>query len=125
MTVGAALLLIAVGAILRFAVQTVSTHGFNVHTIGDILMLIGVLGLVLWMLVWSPWAPRRRTRVVAPPRNVERTVQRTTVERTPDAYPDGRYPDGRYPDGRAPAPADPAIDDYRTLPLDERDGRYR
>ena len=44
MTIGAALLLIAVGAILRFAVQTVSTHGIDLHTIGDILMIIGVVG---------------------------------------------------------------------------------
>ena len=40
MTIGAALLLIAAGAILRFAINTVSTHGINVHTIGDILMIV-------------------------------------------------------------------------------------
>jgi uncharacterized membrane protein len=52
-------LLIAVGAILRFAV-TVTTHGFNVHTVGVILLIVGIVGLfisVLWMTVW---ADRRR-----------------------------------------------------------------
>lgn len=52
MTIGAGLILIAVGAILRFAISTVSTHGFGIHTIGDILMLVGALGVVLWLLGW-------------------------------------------------------------------------
>jgi hypothetical protein len=46
----------AVGAILRFGISTVSTHGVASHTIGDILMLVGVLGVVLWMVVWAPWS---------------------------------------------------------------------
>ena len=62
MTIGAGILLIAVGAILRFGISTVSTHGFGIHTIGDILMLVGALGVVLWLLVWAPWAPRARSR---------------------------------------------------------------
>jgi hypothetical protein len=59
MRIGAGLLLIAVGAILRFGVSTVSTHGFGVHTIGDILMAVGALGVLLWLVVWAPWARRR------------------------------------------------------------------
>ena len=41
----------AVGAILRFAL-TVSTyqHGFNVHTIGVILMIVGAVGAVLSLI---------------------------------------------------------------------------
>ena len=61
MRIGAGLLLIAVGAILRFGIFTISTHGIAIHTIGDILMLVGVLGVVLWMVVWAPWARGRRT----------------------------------------------------------------
>ncbi len=61
MSIGAGLVLIAVGAILRFGISTVSTHGFSIHTIGDILILVGVLGVVLWMVVWAPWGYRRRT----------------------------------------------------------------
>ena len=62
MTIGAGILLIAVGAILRFGISTVSTHGFGIHTIGDILMVVGALGVLLWLLVWAPWAPRARSR---------------------------------------------------------------
>jgi hypothetical protein len=60
MRIGAGLLLIAVGAILRFGISTTSTHGIAIHTIGDILMLVGVLGVVLWLVVWAPWTRRRR-----------------------------------------------------------------
>jgi hypothetical protein len=60
MRIGAGLLLIAVGAILRFGISTVATHGIAIHTIGDILILVGVLGVVLWMAVWAPWTRSRR-----------------------------------------------------------------
>ena len=60
MRIGAGLLLIAVGAILRFGISTVATHGLSIHTIGDILMLVGVLGVVLWLVVWAPWTRSRR-----------------------------------------------------------------
>ena len=56
MPLGTSLFLIAVGAILRFAI-TVTTHGFSLRTIGDILMIVGAVGLVLalfWMTTWSP-----------------------------------------------------------------------
>jgi hypothetical protein len=54
MGVGTSLVLIAAGAILRFAVS-VTTSGFNIHTIGIILMVVGAIGLVLSMLFWSSW----------------------------------------------------------------------
>jgi len=55
MTLGTSLFLIALGAILRFAVS-VSTSGINIHTIGVILMVVGVVGAILslfWMTIWS------------------------------------------------------------------------
>jgi beta-lactamase regulating signal transducer with metallopeptidase domain len=62
MTIGTSLLVIAAGAILRFAI-TVTTVGFSLHTIGDILMIVGVVGFVL-ALFWSTvWAQRRTTYV--------------------------------------------------------------
>lgn len=69
MTFGTSIVLIAVGAILRFAVH-VSTTGFSLHTIGIILMILGGVGLVLsflWLAVWSDRAresesPRRLRR---------------------------------------------------------------
>jgi hypothetical protein len=54
MGVGTSLVLIAVGAILRFAVS-VTTTGFNIHTIGMILMIIGVVGLIISLFFWSTW----------------------------------------------------------------------
>jgi hypothetical protein len=48
------MLLIAVGAIMRFAV-TVKGHGFNVHTTGVILIVIGIIGAVLSIVYWASW----------------------------------------------------------------------
>ncbi len=62
MGIGTSIFLIAVGAILRFAV-TVTTNGFNLHTVGVILMVLGIVGLLIslfWMIVW---ADRRRSTV--------------------------------------------------------------
>lgn len=63
MALGTSLLLIAIGAILRFAVH-VSTSGFSLHTVGVILMVVGVIGLLLSLLFGSMLADRRRTGVV-------------------------------------------------------------
>jgi hypothetical protein len=46
MTVGTSLFLIAVGAILRYAV-TASVSGVSLATVGLILMIVGVVGLVI------------------------------------------------------------------------------
>lgn len=66
MSIGTSILLIVVGAILRFAV-TVTTSGFNLHTIGVILMIAGVVGLVLSLLWIAVWSNRRREAVVERP----------------------------------------------------------
>ena len=101
MTIGAGILLIAVGAILRFGISTVSTHGFGVHTIGDILMLVGALGVILWLLVFAPWAPRARSRRTVYREEVPpRTVYREEVP--PNEVP----PTRRYPAD------DPYYEDY-------------
>jgi uncharacterized membrane protein YidH (DUF202 family) len=71
MRIGAALVLIAVGAILRFAIAISSTHGFNIQIIGDILMLVGILGLILWMVVWAPWTRGGRRTTYRPTRSVD------------------------------------------------------
>lgn len=57
MTVGASLFLIAVGAILRFAV-TATVVGIDLQTVGLILMIVGVLGLVLGLVALG--SARRR-----------------------------------------------------------------
>ena len=74
MGLGTSIFLIAVGAILRFAVS-VSTTGFNIHTIGLILMIVGIVGLVISLLWITVWADRRQTGIVR---------RRETVVRNPD-----------------------------------------
>lgn len=66
MTYGTALFLIAVGAILRFAV-TADAEGFNINNAGTILMAVGVIGLVLSFLYASMWSRRRGVDVVEQP----------------------------------------------------------
>lgn len=61
MRIGGALLLIAVGATLRFGIAVSFVHGIYLNVVGDILMAVGVLGLILWMVMWAPWARSRRT----------------------------------------------------------------
>ena len=66
MGIGVSLILIAVGAVLAFAVH-VSTSGFNVHTVGWILLIVGAIGALLSMIFWSSWGGvggGRRTTVV-------------------------------------------------------------
>ena len=97
MRIGAGLLLIAVGAILRFGISTVSTHGIAIHTIGDILMLVGVLGVVLWLVVWAPWSRSRRPayRNEEPVYREERQVYRSDAP-ADEVPPTDRYPTDRY-----------------------------
>ena len=55
MGLGVGIFLSAIGAILAFAVsKTVS--GVDIHTIGWILLIIGIVGIVLSMIFWSSWA---------------------------------------------------------------------
>jgi hypothetical protein len=63
---GVSLFLIAVGAILTWAVNA-SVSGLELDTIGVILMVVGIAGLVLSMIFWSSWGgfgERRRTTYV-------------------------------------------------------------
>jgi Domain of unknown function (DUF6458) len=78
MTLGTSLLLIAIGAILRFAV-TVSTSGFNIHTVGVILMIVGAVGFILSLLYMTMWDRR------------ERVAGRVVTYEDPD-YPAARRP---------------------------------
>lgn len=59
MGIGGSVFLIAIGAILTFAIETDSAEGFNINTIGIILMVAGLVGLIMFALVFG-----RRDRVV-------------------------------------------------------------
>ena len=66
MGLGVGIFLTAIGAILAFAVNT-SVSGIEIKTIGWILMVVGIAGIVLSMIFWSSWGgpggARRRTVV--------------------------------------------------------------
>ena len=72
MTVGGSIFLIAVGAILKFAVQD-EIDAVNLETIGVILMIAGALGLLIGLFLMSQ--TRRRGDVVYE-RPAERVVER-------------------------------------------------
>jgi hypothetical protein len=68
MSNGMCIALLIAGAILRFALTSRSPHGLNVHVVGDILILAGVLGLILPFLTRlqrnrqsRPAVPNRRS----------------------------------------------------------------
>jgi len=54
MGIGVSLILIAVGAILTWAV-TASVSGVDINAIGVILMIVGAVGLLLSLMFWSTW----------------------------------------------------------------------
>jgi hypothetical protein len=72
MGIGTSIFLIAVGAILKYAV-TDHISGVDLGTVGVILMIVGVVGLlisILWMTIWADH--RRRDDLVV--RRRERDV---------------------------------------------------
>ena len=64
LSLGVSIFLLVVGAILTFAVN-VSASGFSINTVGIILMVAGVIGLLLSLLFWSSFSPYRRGGTVA------------------------------------------------------------
>ena len=67
MGLGTSIFLIAVGAILRWAV-TFSVAGVKLEVVGLILMVVGAVGLVLSLIRMSTLARRRRATVYSDPR---------------------------------------------------------
>ena len=54
MGIGVSLILIAVGAVLTWAVNA-TVSGVDINTIGVILMIVGAVGLLLSLMFWSSW----------------------------------------------------------------------
>ena len=81
MGISVSILLIAVGAILTWAV-TAEAEGIDINTVGVILLIVGLLGLVLSLIFWSSWGGFQRgayieggpVRRVRGPRRRETTV---------------------------------------------------
>ena len=77
MGVGVSIFLIAVGLIMWLAV-TYEASGIDINTVGVILVIVGVLGLVLSMIFWSSWGGFGGWR--------RETVVRDPYDRPPPPY---------------------------------------
>jgi ABC-type transport system involved in cytochrome c biogenesis permease subunit len=70
MGLGVGIFLIAVGAILTFAVNADTNGTVNIDAVGWILMAVGFVSVLLSLIFWSSWAgpgywsSRRRTTYV-------------------------------------------------------------
>ncbi len=75
MRLGTAIVLLALGAILTFAVEF-DVSGIDIRVVGWILMIVGALGIVLEMAVWGPRSRRSVTTTehAAPPAGTQRTT---------------------------------------------------
>ncbi len=75
----ASIIAFAVGAVLDFAVTASPyQHGFNIHTVGIILMIVGAVGAVLSLIALMGTSFRRHRTVVDDGRG--------TVVRREDTY---------------------------------------
>ena len=63
MGIGISIFLIAVGAVLAFAV-TATAEGVNLDMVGVILMIVGGVGLLASLTIWSDWTTRRGDREI-------------------------------------------------------------
>jgi len=61
MGLGVSLILIAVGAVLAFAVD-VTTSGIDINTVGYILLVVGAIGALMSLIFWSSWGGYGRSR---------------------------------------------------------------
>ena len=61
MGIGVSLLLIAIGAILTWAV-TATVSGVDLQTVGIILMVVGAAGGLISLVFWSSWGGFGGTR---------------------------------------------------------------
>ena len=77
MRLGTSIFLLAVGAILTFAV-TVSVSGIALSTVGVILMVVGVLGIILEFALFRPRS-RVSTTVTSADPGANTTVRRSTT----------------------------------------------
>ena len=84
MTFAGSIFLIAVGAILRFATH-LHVKGLDLKTIGLILMIAGVVGLIIAIWQWAVWSRRSRQSEVLVD---DRRVADPRYQRPPSAYRD-------------------------------------
>ena len=92
------LILIAVGAILAFAVHQDPNPSVDIDVVGWVLMLVGLFGLLLSLFLWDRWGPGQfgwhRGYATAPPSPVSDNPpqRRTVVEEVEGPGPGGPLP---------------------------------
>src|SRR3954451_11507817 len=99
MGIAVSLILAAVGLILALAVHPTGSHQVDVNTVGWILFLVGLIGFILDLVLWSDWGPGSLRRSPAadaspgyPPRRAY-GARRTVVEEE-DVAPSSGPPPG-------------------------------
>ena len=75
MRIGTSIVVMAIGAIMAFAVEVDRAEGFNINTAGIILMVVGAVGLLASLVLAAP----RRDRTVVDSPEGRRTVYHDTV----------------------------------------------
>lgn len=65
MTIGTSIALMAIGAILKWAV-TAHVSGINLQTAGTVLFVLGIVGLILAMIYTFAWSRRSQTVATTP-----------------------------------------------------------
>jgi len=76
--IGLAVVLVVIGAIMRFAVS-VTTSGFNIHKVGDILLLVGIILAIVSIALVVMSSRRRvttRTDIRGTPAGEQRVQER-------------------------------------------------
>jgi uncharacterized protein DUF6458 len=97
MGLAVSLIIAAIGLILALAVHPTDTSQIDVNTVGWILFLVGLIGFILDLVLWSPWGPAylRRTTVAETDTYAVRrrpyAARRTVVEED-DGVPPGPPP---------------------------------
>jgi hypothetical protein len=64
MGIGTSILIMAAGAVMTFAIEVDNAEGFNINSIGVILMIAGAIGLVASLVIFGPRS--RRTEISEP-----------------------------------------------------------
>jgi small-conductance mechanosensitive channel len=106
MGITVSILFIAAGAIMRWAV-TATTDGFNIHTAGMILFIIGIVGAVVSLAFWSSWGGFRSRSMMVDNRSV--VVDDPSVVATRRAAPVARV--DTTPVARVDAAGRPLVED--------------
>lgn len=81
MALGLSLVLVAIGAILRYAYTASSSHGWNIGTTGGILMIVGIVGAILSIALWA-MRNYSHSRTTATTEANGRVVRRDNIDST-------------------------------------------